>query len=172
MKTRMPGCWCIFCARTSERRADGQTQATTIQECQNWPRVIKTQMAFHNYQNGLLFVCIDANVFTIDSWPAALGHDNCNYNFRLLSRLPECSCIRVLSKLIIYNVVFTTAWFKPGWLISNEIRYDNYQFRWNIFCDKTKLEGMRNWTREMKWNYSVNLFHVAVWKRWRAMWSF
>ena len=53
-------------------------------------------------------------------------------NFAALS---ECSCIRVLSKLFIYNGAFTTAWFHAGWLVSNETRYDDYQFRWNIFYD-------------------------------------
>ena len=85
-------------------------------------------------------------------------------NFAALS---ECSCIRVLSKLFIYNGAFTTAWFKPGWLISNEIRYADYQFRWNIFCDKMKLD-FKNWAGETergKWNeiISVNLFRVTVW---------
>ena len=65
--------------KTGER-TDGQTYATTIPLCQNWPGVIKTQMAFHNYQSGLLFMCIDANVFIIDSW------HNCNHYFRQLRR--------------------------------------------------------------------------------------
>ena len=80
--------------------------------------------------------------------------------------LPECSCIRVLSKLFIYNGAFTTAWFKPGWLISNEIQYADYQFRWNIFCDKTKLDFKKaGETERGKWNeiISVNLFRVTVW---------
>ena len=67
-------------------RTDGQTHATTIPLCPNWPGVIKTQMTFHNYQSGLLFVCIDANVFAIDSWPNALGHDDCDHNFSQLCR--------------------------------------------------------------------------------------
>ena len=70
--------------------------------------------------------------------------------------LPECSCIRVFSKSFIYHGALTTAWFKPGWLISNEIRYADYQFRWNIFCDKTKLglkKSGRKWTRKMKLNH-------------------
>ena len=84
-------------------------------------------------------------------------------NFAALS---ECSCIRVLSKLFIYNGAFTTAWFKPRWLISNEIRYTDYQFRWNIFCDKTKLDFKKaGETERGKWNeiISVNVFRVTVW---------
>ena len=38
----------------TDGRTDGQTYATTISLCQNWPGVIKTQMAFHSYQSGLL----------------------------------------------------------------------------------------------------------------------
>ena len=119
-------------------------------------------MAFHNYQSGLLFVCIDANVFIIDSWPNALGHTwTVIVIFVNFAALPERSC-----KLFIYNDAFTTTWFKPGWLISNEIRYADYQFRWNIFCDKTKLDFNKAGQTELgKWNeiISVNLFRVTVW---------
>ena len=75
--------------KTGER-TDGQTYATTIPLCQNWPGVIKTQMAFHNYQSGLLFMCIDANVFIIDSW------HNCNHYFRQLRRSAWVSFLNYL----------------------------------------------------------------------------
>ena len=60
-------------------------------------------MAFHNYQPGLLFVCIDANVFIIDSWPNALGRD-CNNYFRQLRR-----SVWVFVYVSFLNYLFTMA---------------------------------------------------------------
>ena len=142
----------------TDGRTDGQVYATTIPLCQNWPGVIKNQMAFHNYQSGLLFVCMP--MYLLLTAGQMLWYTTVIIIFVNFAALSECSFIRVLSKLFIYNGAFTTAWFKPRWLISNEIRYADYQFRWNIFCDKTKLDlkkSGRNWTRKMKWNYFSQL---------------
>ena len=88
-------------------------------------------------------------------------------NFVNFATLSEYLCIRVFSKLFICNGAFTTAWFRPGWLISNEIRYADYQFRWNILCYKMKPD-FKNWAGETKRGklneiISVNLFRVTVW---------
>ena len=130
--------WCKDIWKT-DGWTDGQTYATTIPLCQSWPGVIKTQVAFHNYQSDY---CLCASMpmyllFTAGQMPWDKTVIIIFVNFAALS---EFSCIRVLSELFIYNGAFTTAWFKPGWLISNEIQYADNQFRWNIFCDKTKLD--------------------------------
>ena len=87
-------------------------------------------------------------------------------NFAALS---ECSCIRVLSKLFIYNGAFTTAWFKDDlfpmkydMLITNFVEiYFVTKWNWILKTEREKL----NEENEMKLfqsTYSVLLCGVGT----------
>ena len=141
--------------KTGER-TDGQTYATTIPLCQNWPGVIKTQMAFHNYQSGLLFMCIDANVFIIDSW------HNCNHYFRQLRR---SAWVSFLNYLFTVTTQPEPGRIKEGWGTSVEltgfIHGNENPLKIGVFpCDPNSTQFCSLWAGVLT---STAWFWMPVW---------